>query len=119
MNGKVERSEFYQLPSYKDDVDLEDKLGEWENFCNFNRPHCAFNGKTPYERSESGYTCAWLVSRQFVELTCKWRALRLVSRAIEPRQKLSRCTIVYCVAQFVVLYRMESRLFLVGAGDAR
>ena len=55
LNGKVERShrsdqeEFYQLLSYKDDVDLETKLEEWENFYNFNRPHGAFNGKTPYE----------------------------------------------------------------------
>ncbi len=55
LNGKVERShrsdqqEFYQLLSYKGDVDLEAKLSEWENFYNFNRPHGAFNGKTPYE----------------------------------------------------------------------
>jgi transposase InsO family protein len=55
LNGKVERShrsdqqEFYQLLSYKDDVDLVAKLAEWENFYNFNRPHGAFNGKTPYE----------------------------------------------------------------------
>lgn len=55
LNGKVERShrsdeqEFYQLLSYKDDVDLEAKLGEWEQFYNFARPHGAFNGKTPYE----------------------------------------------------------------------
>ena len=55
LNGKVERShrsdqeEFYQLLSYKDDVDLGAKLDEWENFYNFNRPHGAFNGKTPYE----------------------------------------------------------------------
>ena len=55
LNGKVERShrsdqqEFYQLLSYKGDVDLEAKLAEWENFYNFNRPHGAFNGKTPYE----------------------------------------------------------------------
>jgi transposase InsO family protein len=55
LNGKVERShrsdqeEFYQLLSYKDDVDLDAKLNEWENFYNFNRPHGAFNGKTPYE----------------------------------------------------------------------
>lgn len=52
---KVERShrsdqqEFYQLLSYKGDVDLEAKLSAWENFYNFNRPHGAFNGKTPYE----------------------------------------------------------------------
>lgn len=55
LNGKVERShrsdqqEFYQLLSYKGDVDLEAKLSEWENFYNFNRPQGAFNGKTPYE----------------------------------------------------------------------
>lgn len=55
LNGKVERShrsdqqEFYQLLSYKDDVDLEAKLDEWEKFYNFGRPHGAFGGKTPYE----------------------------------------------------------------------
>ena len=55
LNGKVERShrsdqqEFYQLLSYKGDVDLESKLAEWENFYNFARPHGAHNGQTPYE----------------------------------------------------------------------
>lgn len=55
LNGKVERShqsdgqEFYQLLSYKGDVDLKAKLGEGERFYNFHRPHCAHNGKTPYE----------------------------------------------------------------------
>jgi transposase InsO family protein len=55
LNGKVERShrsdqeEFYQMLTYKDDVDLNRKLEEWENFYNYNRPHGAFNGKTPYE----------------------------------------------------------------------
>ena len=55
LNGKVERShrtdqeEFYQLLTYTDDVDLNKKLVEWENFYNFNRPHTAFLGKTPYE----------------------------------------------------------------------
>jgi len=55
LNGKVERShgsdqqEFYQLLSYKDDVDLEARLGEWERFYDFHRPHGAHNGKTPYE----------------------------------------------------------------------
>ena len=54
-NGKVERShltdkrEFYQLLNYKDDVDLSLKLKHWENFYNFDRPHGAFKGKTPYE----------------------------------------------------------------------
>ncbi|MBI1802900.1 MAG: IS481 family transposase [Ignavibacteriae bacterium] len=55
LNGKVERShrsdqeEFYQLLTYKDDVDLNKKLEEWKRFYNFDRPHGAFNGKTPYE----------------------------------------------------------------------
>ena len=55
LNGKVERShltdkqEFYQFIAYKDDVDLEAKLAEWEAFYNFTRPHSALKGKTPYE----------------------------------------------------------------------
>jgi transposase InsO family protein len=55
LNGKVERShrtdkeEFYQLLSYTDDVDLNQKLAKWEQFYNFQRPHGAFSGKTPYE----------------------------------------------------------------------
>lgn len=59
LNGKVERShrtdgeEFYQLLTYTDDVDLNKKLKRWENFYNFNRPHGAFNGKTPYEALRS------------------------------------------------------------------
>ena len=55
LNGKVERSHRtdkqarYQLLSYKDDVDLEQRLAEWERFYNFDRPHGAFAGQTPYE----------------------------------------------------------------------
>jgi transposase InsO family protein len=55
LNGKVERShridqeEFYPLLTYKDDVDLEKKMNTWENFYNFDRPHSAHSGKTPYE----------------------------------------------------------------------
>lgn len=55
LNGKVERShrsdsqEFYQLLSYKGDVDLKAKLLEWERFHNLARPQGAHNGKTPYE----------------------------------------------------------------------
>jgi transposase InsO family protein len=55
LNGKVERShrtddeEFYQLLTYKDDVDLEQKLAHWERFYNLSRPHGAFAGKAPYE----------------------------------------------------------------------
>ena len=55
LNGKVERShliddqEFYQLLEYRGDVDLEKKFSLWESFYNFQRPHGAHQGKTPYE----------------------------------------------------------------------
>jgi transposase InsO family protein len=55
LNGKVERThrsdsqEFYQLLSYKGDVDLKAKLVEWERFYNLARPHGAHNRKTPCE----------------------------------------------------------------------
>ena len=55
MNGKVERphrsdqEEFYQLLTYKDDVDLTQRLAEWESFYNFAWLHGAFKGKTFYE----------------------------------------------------------------------
>ena len=55
LNGKVERShktdkdEFYQLLTYTDDVDLNQKLQAWEQFYNFHRPHFSHQGKTPYE----------------------------------------------------------------------
>lgn len=55
LNGKVERShgtdqqEFYQLLTYTNDIDLNKKLGEWENFYNFYRPHGSLGGKIPYE----------------------------------------------------------------------
>ena len=55
LNGKVERShrtdeqEFYQLLTFKNDVDLGAKLAEWESFYNLSRPHGAFDGRAPYE----------------------------------------------------------------------
>ena len=61
LNGKVERShrsdqeEFYQLLSYKDDVDLEAKLADWERFYNLARPHGDHNGNTPTNLSEIAY----------------------------------------------------------------
>jgi len=59
LNGKVERShrtdqtEFYQLLTYTDDVDLNAKLKAWENFYNYDRPHLSLAGKTPYEVMKS------------------------------------------------------------------
>jgi transposase InsO family protein len=32
-----------------DDVDLEKELAEWERFYNYDRPHGAHHGGTPYE----------------------------------------------------------------------
>ncbi len=42
-------NEFYQLLTYRDDVDLDKKLAVWERFYNVDRPHGAHGGKTPYE----------------------------------------------------------------------
>jgi transposase InsO family protein len=59
LNGKVERShrtdqtEFYQLLTYTDDIDLNAKLKAWENFYNYDRPHLSLEGKTPYEVMKS------------------------------------------------------------------
>jgi transposase InsO family protein len=59
LNGKVERShrtdqeEFYQILSYKGDVDLEKKLARWERYYNLDRPHGAHNGRSPYEALRS------------------------------------------------------------------
>ena len=55
LNGKVERShltdqrEFYQMLDYAGDVNLREKLAQWESYYNFLRPHSARGGKTPYE----------------------------------------------------------------------
>jgi transposase InsO family protein len=65
LNGKVERShridneEFYrQLEGVViDDAGLfNEKLQEWEDFYNFNRPHGGLGGQTPYERLKEKVT---------------------------------------------------------------
>ena len=59
LNGKVERShridaeEFYRMLDgvVIDDTGLfSERLREWEDFYNFNRPHGGLGGQTPYER---------------------------------------------------------------------
>jgi transposase InsO family protein len=59
LNGKVERShrideeEFYLTLQgvVIDDTKLfNERLREWENFYNYDRPHGALGGGTPYER---------------------------------------------------------------------
>jgi transposase InsO family protein len=65
LNGKVEKShridneEFYrQLEGVViDDTGLfNEKLQEWEDFYNFNRPHGGLGGQTPYERLKQKVT---------------------------------------------------------------
>lgn len=52
-NTKVERSlrtdqeEFHQLLTRPNDVDINEKLVEWERLYNMDRLHGAFKGKTP------------------------------------------------------------------------
>ena len=59
LNGKVERShridseEFYRMLDgvVIDDTELfNDKLKQWEDYYNFDRPHGGLDGQTPYER---------------------------------------------------------------------
>ena len=35
--------------TYRDNVGLEEKLAVWERFYNYDRPHAAHRGKTPYK----------------------------------------------------------------------
>lgn len=62
LNGKIERShrideeEFYRLLKGKIVDSLEDfnfKIKEWQDYYNFERPHGALDGKTPFERLQA------------------------------------------------------------------
>ena len=44
-----DKQEFYQFLDYMDDVNLKEKIKEWENFYNFNRQQKSHGGLTPYE----------------------------------------------------------------------
>jgi transposase InsO family protein len=63
LNGKVERShgtdevEFYQLLTYTDDVNLNEKLTTWEKYYNLHRPHGGLKGHTPYEILQMRLRC--------------------------------------------------------------
>jgi len=37
------------MVDYTNDANLREKIKEWENFYNFNRPHKFHGGLTPYE----------------------------------------------------------------------
>ena len=59
LNGKVERShridaeEFYRMLDgvVIDDTEMfNDRLQQWEDHYNFDRPHGSLGGQTPYER---------------------------------------------------------------------
>ena len=59
LNGKVERShridaeEFYRMLHgvVIDDTEMfNDRLQQWEDHYNFDRPHGSLGGQTPYER---------------------------------------------------------------------
>ena len=45
--------QFYQLLTYKDDVDVNEKLMAREGFNNNKQPHTLHGGKTPYEAMKS------------------------------------------------------------------
>ena len=57
MAGRVtrcsDREGFYQLLTYTDDVDVNDKLAVWEDFHNLDRPRGEHDGITPYEALKS------------------------------------------------------------------
>lgn len=40
-----------RLLSHTDDVDVNEKLNQWEQYYNFQWPHGALKGKAPYEVS--------------------------------------------------------------------
>jgi len=43
----TDRREFYQLLTYKDDVDLDAKLAEWEAFYNYHKPSWKLGWENP------------------------------------------------------------------------
>jgi len=53
LNGKVERThrtdleEFYAIEDI-DDPNLSEKLQEWQHYWNWERPHSALRGKSPF-----------------------------------------------------------------------
>ena len=75
LNGKVERAqqtdkiEFWATAD-KTAADLQDRLGEWQHYYNWHRPHTSLNGKTPMDRyfeliGETPYS--WEVDEQYDE----------------------------------------------------
>jgi transposase InsO family protein len=55
LNGKVERSQRTDLDEFYSSVDLkrsdlQEELGYWEHYYNWDRPHSSLKGKTPNEK---------------------------------------------------------------------
>jgi hypothetical protein len=47
---RIDNEEFYRQLEIDTAELFNDKLGEWERFYNYARPHGSLNGQTPYER---------------------------------------------------------------------
>ncbi|MBV7533991.1 hypothetical protein [Chitinophaga sp. sic0106] len=46
-----DKSEFYStIPRQQKNIELADKVSEWQDFYNHQRPNASLNGKTPYEK---------------------------------------------------------------------
>ena len=69
--------------THTDNVDLNAKLAEWETFYNYNRPHGAFAGRTPYETLKRllGQARKRLIRSGMSHLLALARFLRKVHRA--------------------------------------
>ena len=96
LNGKVERShrtdqeEFYQLLTYKDDVNLEEKLAHLERLYNLSMPRGAFNGKAPYEALREKLSTSDGSSRQIVFLTVSDDRISEQSSQLRPQRETER-----------------------------
>jgi hypothetical protein len=49
LSHRTDEGEFYQLLTYRNHVDLEKKLAEWERFYSYERPPGVHRGRTPDE----------------------------------------------------------------------
>jgi len=79
------QEECYQLLTYKNDVDLEKMLYEWEQFYNLARPHGAHKGKTPYESLSDELAWKWSVQQVRSYYTLQKVALASMLNSLEVR----------------------------------
>jgi transposase InsO family protein len=86
LNGKVERphrvdeQEFYQLldkDGIADDIHLfNDKLREWEDYYNYNRPHGALDDPLRAALGKNRCQCVTCVLRPYIDLSGVPRGIR-------------------------------------------